>query len=344
MNLINPKKISVGDTIGIVAPSSGLAALFPHRVEQGKKILEKLGFKVKFAKNSLKREGYVSTSPQERADDIHEMFQDQNVKAIICTIGGNHANQVLKYLDFELIKTNPKIFIGYSDITVLHFAFAKKAKLRTFYGPCIISEFGEYPQILPYTLEYFQKAVMRPEPIGIITTSATWTDEFLDWFKKEDLKRSRQMYKHQGYEWWRKGTAEAEIFGGTIPTINHLLGSEYWIDLKGKILFIDLPEGDLPGTPFSQSWLDSFLADLDNVGVFANIKGLVIGRPYCYKETEIKILKKMINYYTISYHYPILYNVNIGHASPIITLPMGVRVRLKSEKNEFQILEKAISL
>lgn len=342
MNLTNPSKLKKGDTIGVVAPSAGLAKLFPHRVENGKMMLEELGFKVVFASNALGMNGYISALAKERADDIHQMFRNDDIKAIICTIGGNHSNQILKYLDFELIKFCPKIFLGYSDSTILHYAFAKKANLRTFYGPCLMTEFGEYPKILPYTLKYFQKALMNSEPIGKIEASKEWTDEFLDWLHKKDLERPRRLLQNEGYEWWREGKVEGEIFGGTIPSINHLAGSEYWVDLTDKIFFIDIPEGGTPGGPYSQSQLDSFFADLDNLVVFAKIRGLIIGRPYSYKEEDVKKLKQIIEQYTKGTNYPILYNVNIGHTSPIITIPMGVRVRLDSQIDKFEILESGV--
>jgi len=344
MDLIIPKKLNKGDTVGVVSPSAGLANIFPHRVRQGVQALEKLGFKVVFAPNSLKRDGYVSGTPRERADDLHAMFADLNIKAIICTIGGNHSNQILKYLDFELIKKNPKIFIGYSDITILHYAFAKKAKLRTFYGPCLMPEFGEYPEILDYTREYFERAVANEETIGIIGSSETWTDEFLDWEEKKDRERPRNLFSNEGYEWWREGEAKGEIFGGAIPTINHLAGTEYWVDPKGKIFFIDIPEGDVPGKAFFLSWLDSFLSDLDNLNVFSSIKGLVIGRPYAYTKQDSQWLKERILFYTAGQKYPIIYNVNIGHVTPIITVPMGAMAQLDSSKNAFTILESGVSV
>lgn len=342
MNLINPPKINKGDVIGVVAPSSGLAGLFLHRVENGKKMLEKLGYKVIFGKNALKINGYVSASAKERADDLNQMFGDKNVKAIICTIGGNHANQILKYLDFELIKNNPKIFVGYSDITILHYALAKKSNLRTFYGPCLMTEFAEFPEILPYTLEYFKKALTSSQPIGKVNASKEWTDEFLDWSRKKNLERLRKMLPNEGYVWWKEGKAEGNIFGGAIPTINHLAGSQYWVDPKDKIFFIDIPESDKPGNPFSQPWLDSFFADLDNLGIFKKISGLIIGRPYAYIDEDIGNLKKIIEQYTNNTTYPILYNVNIGHTSPIITIPMDSKVRIDSQKNEFNFLESCV--
>ncbi len=342
MKLKNPKLLKKGDCIGIISPSAGIAKLFPHRVENGAKMMEKMGFRIKFSKHAFDMNGYVSASAKERADDIHEMFLDNEVKAIICTIGGNHANQVLKYLDFDLIKKNPKVFVGYSDITILHYAFAKKAGLRTFYGPCVMPEFGEFPEILPYTREHFEKAVMKKEAMGKIDASTQWTDQLLNWFTRDDLKGPRLMQKNEGYQWWKEGVTEGDIFGGTIPTINHLAGTEYWVDMKDKIMFLDIPEGDDPGAPFSQSWLDSFFADFDNLGIFDSIKGLVIGRPYHYGQDEIKMLKNMIMEYTKDCSYPILYNANIGHASPMVTIPMGVKVRLNSKANNFEIEEAGV--
>lgn len=342
MKLSNPHHLQPGDTIGIISPSAGLAPLFPHRIENGKRMLEKMGFKVKFSDHALDQEGYVSSSPEKRVADIHDMFVDQRVKAVMCSIGGNHSNQLLKYLDFELIAKNPKIFLGYSDITVLHMAFAKKSNLRTFYGPCLMPELGEFPEILTYTREYFEKALMSTKPIGSVRPSLEWTDQFLNWFTREDLQGPREMKKNEGYEWWREGAVEAQLWGGTIPSLNHLVGTEYWIDLKDKILFIDLPEGDEPGTHFSLPWLDSFMSDLDNLGVFSSIKGLVIGRPYFYNQEDVSLLRKCVDYYTRAYSYPILYNANIGHTSPIITIPMGALARLDSAENEFAILESGV--
>lgn len=342
MQLTNPQKLKKGNVIGIVSPSAGLASLFPHRVKQGEQALQKLGLKVLFAPNSLKNKGYVSASPQERADDLHQLFSNPEVSAILCTIGGNHSNQLLKYLDFNLISSNPKIFIGYSDITVLHYAFAKKSSLRTFYGPCLLPEFGEYPEPLSYTVQYFIKAIMHTAPIGKIEPSSLWTDEFLDWAEKKDLERPRKLYPSKGYEWWKEGKVEGEIFGGAIPSINHLAGTEFWVEMKGKIFFIDIPEG-APGKAFPLSELDSFLADLDNLNVFRDIQGLIIGRPYQYTTENILLLKEIINYYTKDFDYPILFNANIGHTSPIITLPLGVRVRLNSEENLFEIVESGVT-
>jgi len=337
MNLLKPKKLKRGDTIGIIAPSSGLASIFSHRTDYGKKSLEKMGFKVKFSSHSREIDGYVSASVEKRISDLHDMFKDKNIDGILATIGGDHANQLLSEIDFSVIKKNPKPFIGYSDITVLHFAFLTQANLQTFYGPCLISEFGEYPEVFEYTEKYFKYAVMDEESIGNVKPSENWTDDFLDWSEKKDLERPRKMKKSEGFSWWRKGRAVGSILGGTIPSINHLAGTKFWPDFNKKIFFIDIPEGG-PGKKFPVSKLDSFLADLKNLELFNVISGLIIGRAYRYDEEDVQNLKKIINFYTQGNDYPILYNVNIGHASPILTVPLGSKVVLDSSKNQFKLL------
>ncbi len=343
MKLNIPNKLCKGDTIGVVAPSAGNAKIFPHRIKTAERMLNKMGYEIKTAKHSLQNIDYVSSNAKNRAQDINDMFSDKKVKAIICTIGGDHSNQILKYLDFEVIKNNPKIFIGFSDISVLHYAFASKANLQTFYGPCLMTQFGEYPEILPYTLKYFLKAVTETSKIGEINPSINWTTEILDWFKKNDLKRPRKLLKSNGYEWIREGTAKGNVFGGCIPSINHLLGTDYWVEPNNKIFFIDIPEGHEFGEGLPLHSLDSYLADLDNVGLFNKISGLLIGRPYNYSKDDVLKLKKIISYYTANSSYPILYNVNIGHADPIITLPLNVEVILDSTKNLFYINSNGVN-
>lgn len=338
----NARKLVPGSTIGIIAPSAGNAQFFPHRVEQGERFLKQLGYKVKFATHALENRDYVSADPEKRAADIHELFLDPDVSAILCTIGGNHSNQLLEHLDYDLIKKNPKIFVGYSDITVLHYAFAAKAGLRTFYGPCLMTQFGEYPAPLPFTLDSFSRALADSIPMGNIEASKEWTTEILDWRKKKDLERPRILTPSLGYRWLREGKAEGKIFGGCVPSLNHLAGTEYWVDPAKGIFFVDIPEGHQFGEGLSIAELDSFLADLENLGVFSHIAGLVVGRPYNYSPEQEKELGRLLLHYTRSTDYPILLNVNIGHADPIITLPLGVRAALDSQMNTFSLEESGV--
>lgn len=338
--LIIPPRLQKGDTIGFISPSAGLAPFVMHRIEQAVKIFEGLGYKVKIAPNTLKNSGYVSASVEERLEDLHYLFRDPEVGMIMATIGGNHSNQLLKRLDYKLIKENPKIFIGYSDITVLHFAIYTQSGLATYYGPCAMTQFGEYPRILEYTLKFFKKEVFAEERVYPynIPSSETWTDELLDWFKKEDLARPRLQHPNKGYEWLQEGKAVGELIGGAIPSMNHLAGTEYWIDPENKIYFLDIPESHDIYHGLSISEVDSYLADLDNLGVFEKITGLIIGRPYRYSEDEHKKLQSLMLKYMRKNKCPILYNANIGHSDPITTLRYGAVAELDSSLSSFKIL------
>lgn len=335
-------RLNVGDLVSIVAPSSGIAPLVMHRIEKAKSTLEGMGFKVKFERNSLKNNGHLSGTVAERVDDLHSAFSDENVKAIICTIGGNHSNQLLMHLDWELIKKNPKIFLGYSDITVLHHAIYNKTGLVTFYGPSAIAELGEFPEINSYNLEYFKKALIDGG-IGNVIQSTEWTDEYLDWLKKEDIIRPRTYVKNEGFEWWKEGKATAEILGGTIPSIIHLAGTEFYNEYKDRILFLDLPCGQDAGKGISISDLDAYMADLYNLNVFSEIRGLVIGRAYSQSQENLGKIRILVEQYTKDASYPILYGIDIGHTTPMITLPFGAKVSLDSEKGTFEIRGPFIS-
>lgn len=339
MSLIVPKKLKKGDTVGLISPSAGLAPFAMHRIDKAVQTLRELGYKIKISKHALKNADYVSASLEERLEDIHSMFKNPQIKMIMCTIGGNHSNQLIKYLDYNLIKENPKIFIGYSDITVLHFAIQSQTNLATYYGPCAMTQFGEYPKILNYTLEYFNKALMQNQFIDAyeVKPSKIWTDEVLNWFEKGDLERARQCNKNKGHEWMLAGKAKGKIIGGSIPSINHLAGTKYWLDPKDKIYFIDIPESHNIDKGLPLSDIDSYFADLDNLGLFNSIKGLIIGRPYRYTKEESIRLKDVILKYAGKKKCPILFNANIGHVDPIITLQYGALVELDSASNKFKI-------
>jgi len=340
-NYLNkPVRLSFGDTIGIVSPSSNLAALAPHRIRQAVVNLEKMGFKVKLGKHVYDNSGYTAGTAQNRAEDLNQMFADPEVKAIICAIGGFHSNQILSFLDWNLIKKNPKIFLGFSDISVLHFALQTKTNLVTFYGPAVMTQFGESFGVDQYTLEFWQKALMQAEPVGFIKPSDKWTDEFLNWFNQEDIKRNRSYKTNNGWLWLKEGQVEGEIMGGCLTSIMHLRGTDFWPDFSGKILFWEISESSSnPAVGEMVEKIDSYLTDLKLSGVLQKIKGMIVGRPKGYTEEQNKKLQEIIKEQTKEFNYPILFNVDIGHTDPIITVPLGVRIKLDSEKNVFSFEE-----
>lgn len=321
-------------TIGIISPSFGGIGQFEHRLKNAKLYFSKKNIKLKLASNAHLSNSYVSSTIENRVNDIHEMFLDKEVNSIICSTGGNHSNQLLKYIDYDIIKNNPKNFIGYSDITVLHYAFLKKANLKTYYGPCLIPEFGEYPKPFKYTSEYFFDSIFSDSIIDV-KASKYYTDEFLDWNKKKDIIRPRIRTKSNGHYWLKEGHIKAPIIGGCLGSLNHLFGTEYWINPEGNIFFIDIPE-EKPGIGMNLSDIDSLLTDFYNVGIFDSIKGLIIGRPYRLEKNENDI-KELFLKFTSKYDYPILFNANLGHTDPKLTIKYKSIVLLNSKKDTFEI-------
>lgn len=339
MKLNIPAPLKRGDVIGLISPSSGPHPLAIHRIKQAEETLASLGYRTKIATHALQNNGYVSGSIDDRVADLHSLFVDRSVKAIMCTIGGNNVNHLLRHLDYSLIRKNPKIFVGYSDITVLHYALNSQAGLATYYGPCAMTQFGEFPKILDYTLKHFiyetSEKNLKNRGYDIVAASE-WTDEFCDWFKQKDRQRPRKMKKNEGYEWLRMGVGTGPALGGAILSINHLAGTKYWINPKGAIFFLDiLQEGGL----LNESAVDALLADLYNIGVFDSLSGLIIGRPAGYTPDEINRLKELILIYTArsKKKYPILYNASMGHTDPIITIRYGRTIHLDGSKNEFRV-------
>lgn len=147
--LMQPPRVRPGQTVAIVSPSSGAVGKWPHRVARATAYLNSLGLRVRVMSNAARSDGWASAPPRARVADVHEAFADNEVAVLLASIGGNHSNQLLPFLDYELIRTHPKIFQGYSDITVLHWAIRKHAGLSTFYGPALVPELGEFPTVLP---------------------------------------------------------------------------------------------------------------------------------------------------------------------------------------------------
>jgi len=341
MKLIVPPHIKKGDLVGIISPSAGLAPFAMHRIDHAVRYLKEMGFRVLIGKHALENAGYVSASIKSRVDDLHSMFSNPTVKAIICSIGGNNSNQLLPYINYKLIRKNPKIFVGYSDISVLHFAFQSQAGLATYYGPCAMTQFGEHPQPFNYTIQYFFRLILKNNSDSSIKIlpSKKWTDETLDWFKKLDLQRPRKLLKNNGFTWLKKGRATGAAWGGTIPSINYLLGTKYWVKPQNSIFFLDIPEGKNVYSGLSLSEVDAYLTNIENAGVFQNISGLIIGRPYKYTKEMLKQLKEVVLRITQKYKFPILGNVDLGHTDPMITIRYGQKITIDSNKNSLQLIQ-----
>ena len=332
--LITPPRVRSGDSVAIVSPSFGAMARWPHRAQRGRDYVESLGLHVKEMPHARGTKGWVSGTPRERADDLHAAFLNDDVSVVLAAIGGNHSNQILPLLDYGLIRSHPKIFHGYSDNTVLHWAFLKHAGLRTFYGPAYTVELAEYPRVLEFTDRYLKAAWFEADPLSFEAAS-TWTDELLDFDTKADLERPRELQPSAGWTILREGRGQGPLVGGCLETICwHLKGSSEWLDLDGTVLFIETSEEAPP-----PSDVDAYLTDFENMGVFERLAALVVGRPAFYDAKKLQSLHRVLVERTESTGIPVIADIDCGHADPMLTLPLGAEVVVDTNEGTFATTE-----
>ncbi|KAJ6790353.1 hypothetical protein PWT90_08549 [Aphanocladium album] len=353
VDTVKPPSLRRGGTIAFVAPSARINHIFPLRVARARAFLESQGF--------LVREIYAASLPSSshraalraRADELHAAFADPAVCAVVCCIGGLDANELLPHLDYDLIRRHPKIFVGSSDITLLHHALRAGAGLRTFYGPSAITQLGEYPSPLAFTWTNFLKmldADVSPDDLvaaaaaGPLPRALEYTDEFLDFGGEPGNLRARTMVPSAGWKWLRTAprAVEGRLFGGCLPSVLQLFGTPWALDYKGRVLFLELPEGLEVASAWPLELVRWNLGDLGTRGVWDDIVGLVLGRPYKLTPEETAAWEAMVLEVTEGYEFPILAGVDVGHTDPMLTLPLDTLCSLDSEKDEWAILERAV--
>lgn len=302
------KKLKKGDTLGIIAPASFTSM---ENVESAKNNLEKMGFKVVLGE-STKSSWYSYAGPEEvRVKDINDFFADSNIDGIICMRGGYGCNRLVEIVDYSVIEKNPKVFIGYSDITTLHMAIFRKTGLVTFHGPMAVSNFsGEYNQD---TYRSFEEVLMNDNDEIVLKN-----------FTKELGVLS-------------EGRAEGEIVGGNLATMIASLGTEYDVDYNGKILFLE----EIGEKTYK---IDRMLNQLKKFKVFEKINGIILGDfRNCPADSENDMcLMDVFKDYLSDLKMPVVYDFESGHSEPMITLPMGAKVRIDTAVKEIKILEKVV--
>jgi len=329
MNKIIPNKLKIGDEIRVIAPSRSMCILNEDLIEIAKTKLEKMGFKVTFGKNVSKSidDNYKCASIEDRVQDLHEAFADKNVKAILTVIGGYNVNQILDYINYELIKENPKILCGFSDITALSNAIYAKTGLVTYSGPHF-SSFG-MKKGFEYTQEYFEKMFMQNESI-LIENSEEWSND--SWFKNQE---DRIFIKNEGMKISNKGEAEGTIIGGNLCTLNLLQGTEYMPDIEDSILFIE--DDGLVQKEFNREF-DRDLQSLLHCAKNKNIKAIVVGRAENNCEMNVEKWEKLFKTKKELDNIPIVINADFGHTTPIFTFPIGGYAKIKfDEEVEIEI-------
>ena len=315
MPKIYPQKLQSGDEIRVIAPSRSFAIISEELRNIASDRFSKLGLKVSFGSHIEKNNDFASSSIKSRIEDIHAAFSDKNVKAIITVLGGFNSNQLLRYLDWEIIKNNPKILCGFSDITALNNAIFAKTGLVSYSGPHY-STFGQ-KLYFEYTLDYFKKCLFSDAPFKIIPSNE-WSDDA--WYINQE---ERNLVKNNGFLMINQGQARGTIIGANLCTFNLLQGTEYFPSLTDSILFI---EDDEESSPVH---FDRDLQSLIHLPNFKEVEGIVIGRFQNASKISDEILVKIIKTKKELDSIPVLANVDFGHTSPIITFPIGGEAELE---------------
>lgn len=321
-----PNKLKKGDTIGVVAPSNCIKEDDLEYINASIALMEGLGLKVKFGSFVFQDNLRYGTSPEKRAKDINSMFADQEVKAIICAKGGEDSNSTLDYIDYNLIKKNPKIICGFSDNTSILNVINNNTGLVTFHGPTFKSltswETG-------YAYNQFIKTFFEKD-----------TGEENDNIAINNTKCSEDIIgeKDDEYITIKEGKAEGELIGGNLSLSTKLVCGKHAVDTKGKILFLE----EL-GFESSPQMVNSNIYYLKQNGVFENIVGLWIGN---YEHiSKISLEDVIINVLESEYKFPIIKSDNFGHIDKKSIIPIGAKAKIDTdEKIKIKLTEKCITI
>jgi muramoyltetrapeptide carboxypeptidase len=314
MRLLKPPRLNEGDTIGVIAPSHPVSPHYQNMYDQGIGNLRAFGFKVKEGKTvKLTHMGYMAGTDRQRAEDMNEMFNDEEVKAIICALGGSVAIRTLRYLDYDLIKRRPKIFSGMSNITTFHIAFLAKTGLTGLHQTDVVFGFGAdmKSKEAKYETELFFRITKNAQPVGLLPAFTKW-------------------------EVWREGEAEGRLFGGSINSAETLLGTPYYPKLNEKIIF----SWESIGQPLDE--LDAKLVHFRESGLFDQTKGMLIGKfrsevPDSSSKSGCRIIertseiKELVLDVAGEYDFPIISGMDFGHYTPNLPLPMGLKARMDTQ-------------
>ncbi len=309
---IKPKALHKGDVIGIIAPAS--APTLSEKITKAAEYLERLGYRVKLGTNVNALRGFLAGADQQRADDIHEMFADKNVKAIISVRGGYGTYRLLPLLNYGLIKQNPKILVGYSDITALQLAIYKKTGLVTFSGPMAGVEM--WNGIDPFTEEHFWQTVTSTKKIGEI--------------KNPDSKKLTTLVK---------GNASGILLGGNLSLICGIMGTQYVPSFKNSLLFFEEIDEDV--TRF-----DRMVNHLRISKVFSETNGIIIGELTDVKPSDASkphlTVEEILQDYLLPLNKPAVGGLVYGHIPRKVTMPIGIRARLNASNGTITLSESAV--
>jgi muramoyltetrapeptide carboxypeptidase len=314
---VRPPVLKEGDTVALITPATYVSD--PDRLATAVRTVRYFGLEPKMGRNVGRRIGYLGGSDEQRLADLHEAFGDPAVRGVFCVRGGYGSEHLLDRIDYGLLRSHPKVFVGYSDITSMHLAIQKRAGLVTFHGPVLISAFSEFTQ------KWFRRALFDRQPLGALTNPP----------ETNPLRPAHTLRTVRG------GRARGRLIGGNLTLVCGTLGTPYEIDTRGRILFLE----DVDEQPYS---IDRLLTQLRLAGKFEEAAGIIFGECQDCRPREFKpafessfsvgeVLDRILG----GVKAPVLSGLTIGHTDDQLTLPMGVAAALDADKGELAIEEGA---
>ena len=314
--IIKPPKLRKGDKLGLITPGSYISV---EEKDESIKNLNELGFEVEYSDKLMLMKGYFSGTDKERAEDINEMFERDDIKGIVCARGGYGCVRTLPHINYNLIQDNPKVLIGYSDVTALLYGIFKKTGLITFHGPVGISTYNDF------TKKYFNNVLLNPVDTIDLSSSDSGNNE-----------------NNYGLTTLSSGTASGELVGGNLSIVVSLIGTDYDIDTKGKIIFLE----EYIEEPYR---IDRMLTQMIQASKFDEAAGIALGIfRYCESKEEnpsfsnsfnlMEVLKDRLSNLNI----PVAYGLSFGHVKDKFTIPFGIKAELDADNYKLKLLDTAV--
>jgi muramoyltetrapeptide carboxypeptidase len=311
-----PNKLTPGAHVRVIAPATSLGVISAEQRATATQRFQEMGLSVSFSKHAEALDMMGSSALEGRIDDLHAAFADLSVDAVLTVLGGYNSHQLLSYLDYELIRSNPKIFCGFSDITALSNALYAKTGLVTYSGPHY-STFSMQKGI-EYTIEYFKKCLFSTQPYEVLP-APTWSDDA--WYRDQE---NRDFIPNEGTQILQEGEAEGTLIGGNASTFVLLNGTPYLPPLAGSILML---EDDFEASPHA---FQRYLQAVIHQPGFEGVRGLVIGRFQKASQMTEELLRYIISTKRELRGIPVIAQANFGHTTPQFTFPIGGQATLSA--------------
>ncbi|NBC95345.1 MAG: LD-carboxypeptidase [Deinococcus-Thermus bacterium] len=341
---MRPARLRPGDTVAAISLSSGAAARHRHRYRAGaRQVAETFGLGVIETPHALRDDDWLRRNPDARADDLHWALERDDVAGILSIIGGDDSVRILPHLEMDVVRTHPKILMGFSDTTIALTAFLR-AGVTAFHGPAVMTDLAENGGIRPFVRDGVQRTLFDAEPAPW-RAAGVWTEQFLDWADPENQQIERRFEPNPGWRWLQGDrAAEGHLMGGNVEVLEFLKGTPWWPDpelWRGAALLLETSEEVPPAR-----WIERWLRNYGHQGILGGLAALLLARPMGYDAAATERLERSVVDVLADAgrpDLPVVAGLDAGHTSPQMVVPLGCRVRVDPDAGTIETLEPGVS-